>query len=223
MVTRAYALFETLLGLCGIAWSQSADRGDWPQVISFQLPEPTPGATQHKIERKSGGIRSNAPPCAIAEIIERVRHHLTGHIQDFRSVPVDLPAAGEFERRVYAAAREISAGETRTYGEIARVLGQPGAARAVGQALGRNPIPLIIPCHRVLAAGGKPGGFSAPGGRVTKMRLLEIERAPIATLPRTLSFDFGPAHSSAQGFGVEEAVSSQPSAMRSPGKLSAES
>ncbi|HEV2424136.1 MAG TPA: methylated-DNA--[protein]-cysteine S-methyltransferase [Terriglobia bacterium] len=190
MVARAYALFQTPLGVCGITWSESAGRGSSPHVISFHLPESTPAATERRIERTAGASRSKSPPRAIAEIIERVRQHLSGHIQDFRSVTVDLTSAGAFERRVYAAAREIPAGETRTYGEIARTLGRPGAARAVGQALGRNPIPLIIPCHRVLAAGSKPGGFSAPGGPATKLKLLEIERAPIAFLPLALSFDF---------------------------------
>ena len=162
-----------------------------PLVILFQLPESTLAVTEHRIARHTGASQASAPPRQIAEIIERVGRHLAGRVQDFRSVPVDLSAMGAFERAVYAAAREIPSGETRTYGEIARSLGQPRAARAVGQALGRNPIPLIIPCHRVTAAGGKPGGFSAPGGRATKMMLLEIERAPIASLPRALSFDFG--------------------------------
>lgn len=186
-----YTLFETPLGVCGIAWSVPAEGRSAPRVISFQLPDSTPAATERRIARHTGASRFSPPPRHIAGIIERVRQHLAGHVQDFRRVAVDLAAAGTFERQVYAAAREIPAGQTRTYGEIARSLGQPGAARAVGQALGRNPIPLIIPCHRVLAAGGKSGGFSAPGGPATKMRLLEIEGAPIASRPRTLSFDFG--------------------------------
>jgi len=100
---------------------------------------------------------------------------LGGKAQDFSDVTLDLGGTGLFARRVYEAARNIPAGETRTYGEIAKALNQPAAAQAVGQALGRNPIPLIIPCHRVVAACGKAGGFSAHGGRSTKARILEIE------------------------------------------------
>lgn len=122
------------------------------------------------------GMRGPAtPPAEIARVIKMVRLHLEGKPQDFRGVPLDLEGAGPFARKVYEAAQYIPAGETRTYGEIAKALNQPGAAQAVGQALGRNPIPLIIPCHRVLAAAGKPGGFSAPGGKTTKARLLALE------------------------------------------------
>ncbi len=106
-----------------------------------------------------------------------MRKHLQGEIQDFRDIAIHLDAADRFARQVYEAAREIPAGETRTYGELAKALGQPGDARDVGQALARNPIALIIPCHRVVAAGGKPGGFSAHGGRTTKARMLGIEGA----------------------------------------------
>ena len=105
--------------------------------------------------------------------------HLKGDLQDFRDIPVDLDGVGPFVRKVCEAAREIPVGQTVTYADLARALGQPGAARAVGRALGRNPIPLIIPCHRVLAAHGKPGGFSAHGGRVTKAKLLAIEGAVV--------------------------------------------
>lgn len=199
MDVDGYALFETPLGVCGIAWSKPAGSLDASHVISFQLPESTPAVTERRMAHNTGASRACLQPPHIAAIIERVRRHLAGHVQDFRDVAVDLGEAGAFERRVYAAAREIPAGETRTYGEIAQALGEPGAARAVGQALARNPIALIIPCHRVLAAGGKPGGFSAPGGRATKMRLLEIERAPIALLPRPLSFDFAAGRSNERG------------------------
>jgi methylated-DNA-[protein]-cysteine S-methyltransferase len=131
--------------------------------------------TKSRIARNSGGRMSSAPPPRIVEVIEKVRKHLQGGLQDFRDITIDLDGAGPFARQVYEAARRIPAGQTRTYGELAKALDRPAAARAVGQALARNPIGLIIPCHRVLAAGGKPGGFSAHGGRATKARMLAIE------------------------------------------------
>lgn len=177
MKQLAYCLFETPLDWCGIAWSEGKSSSGSHAITSFQLPEATPEMTESRIARSSGARKSSEPPREIGELIERVRKHLRGDVQDFRDVPVDLVGADHFARRVYIAAREIPAGETRTYGELARALRRPGAARAVGQALGRNPIPLIIPCHRVLAASGKPAGFSAHGGRATKVWLLEIEEA----------------------------------------------
>ncbi len=171
MKPTAYYIFDTSLGPCGIAWRE----GDRPALTSFQLPAIDARATEERIARETGARPSNAPPPAIAGIIGRVRRHFEGYPEDFRDVEVDLDGAGPFARQVYAAARAIPAGKTATYGEIAETLARPGAARAVGQALGKNPIPLIIPCHRVVAAGGKPGGFSAPGGLRTKSRMLAVE------------------------------------------------
>ncbi len=136
--------------------------------------------TESRIARNSGARKSSAPPPRIAEVIEKVCRHLQGEIQGFRGITVDLDDAGQFARQVYEAAREIPAGETRTYGELACAVSRATAARAVGQALARNPIGLIIPCHRVLAAAGRLGGFSAHGGRATKARLLAIEGATFA-------------------------------------------
>lgn len=170
-----YYLFETPLGPCGIAWAEAGEGGAARPVTYFQFPEATPARTEASIARNSSGHRSDAPPPQIGEILERVRRHLQGEAQDFRDVILDLSGAAPFEQQVYAAAREIRAGQTKTYGELAKALRPPGDARDVGQALGRNPIALIIPCHRVLAAGGKPGGFSAHGGRATKAKLLALE------------------------------------------------
>lgn len=175
MKHASYCLFKTPLGWCGIAWSE---RGGVPAVTSLWLPEATREMTEAGIAHSSGACPVTAPPPAIAEIIDRVCKHLEGKLQDFRDVPIDLRGTNPFARRVYEAAREIPAGETRAYGEVAQALGQPGSARAVGQALGRNSIALIIPCHRVQAAGGRPGGFSAAGGRATKAKLLALEGAP---------------------------------------------
>ena len=184
MKQSAYCLFETMLGWCGIAWSESGDSDAPPAVTLFQLPEATAAITESRLARHHGARPASEPPAPITEIIERVRRHLAGETEDFRDVPVALDGAGPFERLVYEAARNIPAGKTMTYGEIAKTIGQPGAAQAVGQALGRNPIPLIVPCHRVLAAGGKPGGFSAPGGLATKARLLAGEGVAVAFTPR---------------------------------------
>lgn len=102
---------------------------------------------------------------------------LRGEPRDLRDLPLELDGLPEFQRRVYEIARTIPPGSTLSYGELARRMGVPGAARAVGQALGKNPFPIVVPCHRVLAAGGKMGGFSAAGGVSTKARMLRIEKA----------------------------------------------
>jgi O-6-methylguanine DNA methyltransferase len=171
-----YCLFDTPIGCCGMAWT---DGGNRPAVTHFQLPEGTLELTESRIARSSGAREATTPPPEIGQVIKRVCRHLEGDVQDFRDVVLDVTEQNRFPRQVYEAARLIPAGETRTYGGLAKILGRPGAARAVGQALARNPIPLLIPCHRVLAAGGKPGGFSAYGGLATKARLLAIEGASL--------------------------------------------
>lgn len=174
-----HCLFETPLGVCGIAWRESGDSLSPPVVAAVQLPEASPQATESHIVRKSRSSLVAVPPPRIAEVIEKIRRHLQGEVQDFRGVALDLDSVEPFARQVYAAAREIPAGQTRTYGEIANAVGQPGAAQEVGQAMSRNPVPIIVPCHRVAAAGGKLGGFSAPGGPATKARLLALEGASV--------------------------------------------
>lgn len=179
MKLASYCLFETPLGTCGIAWRAGSDSRSRAVVRALQLPEATPGATESRIARKSRTNRSSLPPPEIVAVIERIRRHLGGEVQEFRSVAVDLTDVTPFCRQVYEAAREIPPGQTRTYGEIAKAVGQPDAAQEVGQAMARNPAPILIPCHRVAAAGGKPGGFSAHGGRSTKSKLLALEGAPV--------------------------------------------
>ena len=182
MSHAGYCLFDTPLGWCGIAWHQGGRSAGPPAVTLLQLPEATAERTASRMARASGAPGPSAPPTPIAGIIERLRRHLGGEAQDLRDIVVDLTGADAFARQVYDAARAIPPGQTRTYGEIAKALGQPREAQAVGQALGKNPIALIIPCHRVVAAGGKPGGFSAHGGRATKSRLQAIEGAPTAPI-----------------------------------------
>ena len=186
MKQAAYCLFETPLGACGIAWKEQETSRIPPVVTFFQLPEATRSLTDTRIAGSSGGRKARVPPPLIAGIIKKVQKHLHGDVQDFLDIVVDLDGAGPFARQVYEAVRKIPAGRTMTYGEIATVMNRPTAARAVGQALGRNPIPLIIPCHRVLAIGNKPGGFSAHGGLETKAKMLEIEGATIG-LPHITS------------------------------------
>jgi O-6-methylguanine DNA methyltransferase len=175
----AYCLFETPLGSCGIAWNQSL--GSQPVVKMLHLPERTEKMTDATMARRCGVGGPSVPPAAIAAIIDRIQNHLDGNTQDFQDVPLDLDNTGYFARRVYEAARRIPAGQTKTYGELARAVNRPRAARAVGQALGHNPIAVLIPCHRILAAGGKPGGFSAHGGRLTKARMLAAEGTSLSS------------------------------------------
>lgn len=170
----AYCLFETALGWCGIAWRESSTSQTSAGITLFQLPEATPAITEDKILRDGANHRA-APPPEISGVIDKICRHLNGEPQNFQDVELEMEAGSEFALKVYSLARTIPAGHTMTYGEIADALHRPGAARAVGQALGRNPIALLIPCHRVLAAGGKPGGFSAPGGLETKAKLLALE------------------------------------------------
>ncbi len=177
MSQAAYCLFETPLGACGIAWKEREASHLPPAVTFFQLPEATRSDTAKRIAERSGGREALVPPARIAAIIRRVQAHLHGNAQDFRDTAVELDGAGPFARKVYDAVRTIPAGRTLTYGEIASGMSRPTAARAVGQALGRNPIPLIIPCHRVVGRGKDLRGFSAHGGLETKARMLEIEGA----------------------------------------------
>ena len=179
MKNASYCLFETQLGTCGIAWRTPADSDAPPIVTAVQLPGATPQATESRIARKAGSSQRSAPPAEIAAIIEKIRKHLEGELQDFRGIALDLEDVGPFFRQVYEATREIPAGQTRTYGEIAKAVGHPLAAQEVGQAMAKNPVPIIVPCHRVSAAGGKLGGFSAPGGPATKAKLLALEGAPV--------------------------------------------
>jgi methylated-DNA-[protein]-cysteine S-methyltransferase len=190
MASCGYTLFDTSVGRCGIAWGE---RG----VVCLQLPERSPAATRGRLLQRleslsEAGEMESAVPEAICKAIAAITALLQGEPRDLREIELDMREVPDFARKVYDAARLISPGETLTYGEVARKIGSPGAARAVGMALGHNPFAIIVPCHRVLAAGGGSGGFSAHGGVRTKWRLLEIERAahggqlalPIAAKPR---------------------------------------
>jgi len=165
---NGYTLFDTAIGRCGIAWTQ---RG----VAALQLPEAHEGKTRVRLLRRFPQALEAAPPAAVQRAIDGIVALLRGDACDLSSIRLDMQGVPPFHRRVYALARTIAAGRTLTYGDIATQLGDPGAARAVGQALGHNPFAIIVPCHRVLAAHGQAGGFSAHGGAATKLRLLSIE------------------------------------------------
>ena len=169
-MTHGYAMFDTSIGRCGIAWSE---RG----IVAVQLPEANEAVTRARVRRRLPGASEAAPPAPVASTIAGIVALLDGEAADFADVALDMGGVPPFNRRVYAIAQAIPRGSTLSYGEVAARLGDPGDARAVGQALGENPIPIVVPCHRVLAARGKMGGFSAPGGTATKRRLLTIEGA----------------------------------------------
>ena len=166
----AFALFDTAIGRCGIAWSA---RG----IARVGFPERSEQATRERLCRRFPEALEAAPPADVRRVIDDIVALLAGGQADFSHARLDSAGLSDLQRRVYEIARSIPAGATLTYGEIAERLGDRLLARDVGEALGQNPFPIIVPCHRVLAAGGKMGGFSAPGGLRTKLRLLEIEGA----------------------------------------------
>ena len=172
MTPQGFTLFDTPIGACGVAWSKSG-------IAGLQLPEADAEATRKRVQRRWPAATEAAPPAGVRRALERIRELLSGAPTDLQDIPLDLDGVPDFNRRVYDVARTIPPGQTLTYGDIAKRLGAgPEAAREVGQALGRNPVAIIVPCHRVLAANGKMGGFSANGGASTKRRMLEIEGAP---------------------------------------------
>jgi methylated-DNA-[protein]-cysteine S-methyltransferase len=167
--TAFYTLFDTPIGCCGLAWN---GRG----VIGVQLPEADASRTRSRIAKRFPGSSEASPPPHIQAIIADVVALLHGEARDLSHVPLDMKGVPELHRRVYEVALGIPPGRLLTYGEIASRVGVDNA-RLIGQALGKNPFPIIVPCHRVVAAGGKLGGFSANGGGQTKLRLLAIEDA----------------------------------------------
>lgn len=176
MSRPSFALFDTPVGPCALVWGASG-------LVGVLLPEETAAVTRAHAERRFGGAQETEASPGIRQVMSRIVGLLSGEPDPLHDIDLDTSALPPFNLRVYALARGILPGQTLTYGEVAARLGEPQSARAVGQALGANPFPIVVPCHRVLAAGGKSGGFSAPGGARTKLRLLEIEGAPLGAGP----------------------------------------
>jgi O-6-methylguanine DNA methyltransferase len=170
MTAQGMTFFETPIGRCGLAWSE---RG----VTGIRLPEIRDAETRARLLKRHPHAQEVPPPADVQRALDRIAALLRGEASDLSAIALDMDKVPPFHRKVYEAARGIPPGATLSYGEVAAKLGMPGSARSVGQALGRNPFAIVVPCHRVLAAGGKVGGFSAGGGIATKLRLLSIERA----------------------------------------------
>jgi methylated-DNA-[protein]-cysteine S-methyltransferase len=163
-------VFQTGFGFCGIAWGE---RG----ISRFMLPVATAALAAEAIARRRPASRMADPEGAAAETVAAATRYFAGERVEFADTPLDLEGIDPFRRAIYAAARRLPYGQTTTYGGLAADAGFPEAARETGVALGRNPLPLLVPCHRIVAAGGKLGGFSAPGGTTTKQRMLALEGA----------------------------------------------
>jgi methylated-DNA-[protein]-cysteine S-methyltransferase len=179
-----YLIFETASGFCGIAWSNVG-------ITRFQLPTKSAEAAERILLRRVPGAEPGAPTPGVVEVVAAVKRYFKGEETDFSGFRLDLSDQDAFFKQIYAAARRIGWGRTTTYGTLAKELGAgPEAARDVGQAMAKNPVALIIPCHRVLATGGKVGGFSAPGGSAAKIRMLELEGVHVEP-PRPSQRSFG--------------------------------
>ena len=170
MATRpqTYQLFETAFGTCGLAWTETG-------VSRVQLPEQDEAAAERRLQRYGATRSRAAPPAIVLEGMSRLQQYFDGAPVGFQSLILDMQSVTDFNCRIYAALRAVSFGKTTTYGALALSVGSPGAAQAVGTAMARNPWPVVVPCHRVLAAASNIGGFSAFGGAATKRRLLQLE------------------------------------------------
>ncbi|MQT13568.1 methylated-DNA--[protein]-cysteine S-methyltransferase [Segnochrobactrum spirostomi] len=190
MSAGGFTLFDTAIGRCGLAWGAAG-------LVAVQLPDPDERGLRSRLAARAPGLETVSPPPFATDAILRIMRLFEGARDDLATVPLDMTGVPTFHRDVYALTRAIPPGATLTYGEVALRLGDAGLARAVGQALGRNPFPIVVPCHRVMGAGGRFVGFTATGGVATKRRMLEIEGAlapqapslfpdlPLAAKPRS--------------------------------------
>jgi methylated-DNA-[protein]-cysteine S-methyltransferase len=176
MAGNNFAIFDTAIGRCGVGWGSAG-------INSVQLPMGSEDKTRARIRQRCASVAEAPPPAEVQRAIDGIVELLEGKPNDLSDVVLDLSNIPEFNRGVYDIARTIAPGKTMTYGDIAKRLGGVELSRDVGQALGRNPCPIVVPCHRVLAAGGRPGGFSANGGVVTKLKMLAIEGALVNHTP----------------------------------------
>ena len=170
MTVHGFTFFDTSIGRCGIAWSE---RG----IVAVQLPESRDIETRARLLRHHPDAIEGPPPPDIQRALDSIVSLMAGEDADLSHAVLDMQRVPPFHRNVYEVARSVPPGATLSYGEVAKQLGSKGSARAVGQALGRNPFAIVVPCHRVLAADGRIGGFSANGGIATKLRMLSIEAA----------------------------------------------
>jgi methylated-DNA-[protein]-cysteine S-methyltransferase len=176
MTGYSFAIFDTAIGACGVVWGPHGING-------VQLPMGNEEKTRSRIVQRYGEIVEAPPPADVQHAIDAMIELLDGKPNDLRDIVLDLNGVPDFNRSVYDIARAIPPGQTMTYGDIAKRIGGVEMSRDVGQALGHNPCPIVVPCHRVLAAGGKPGGFSANGGVATKLKMLAIEGALVNHTP----------------------------------------
>ena len=176
MTGYSFAIFDTAIGACGVVWGPHGING-------VQLPMGNEEKTRSRIVQRYGEIVEAPPPVDVQHAIDAMIELLDGKPNDLRDIVLDLNGVPDFNRSVYDIARAIPPGQTMTYGDIAKRIGGVELSRDVGQALGHNPCPIVVPCHRVLAAGGKPGGFSANGGVATKLKMLAIEGAAVNYTP----------------------------------------
>ena len=176
MTEHYFTIFDTAIGSCGIAWGE---RG----IFAVQLPMSSADKTRQRLHQRYADLEETSPGPSVQRAIQAIVELLEGQPNDLADIELDLEEVPEFNRRVYDIARQIPPGRTLTYGDIAKRLGGVELSRDVGQALGHNPCPVVVPCHRVLAAGGKPGGFSANGGVATKLKMLAIEGAYVNHTP----------------------------------------
>lgn len=177
MTQRFFTQFDTAIGVCAIAWDGAG------RIVGAQLPLPDAIDLGGRMRRRFADIAEAAPTPAIQPIVESIVSLMQGQRRDFPDAELAMDEVPDFHRRVYALTRAIPPGRTRSYGALALDLGDLALSRAVGQALGDNPFPIIVPCHRVLGSNGKAGGFSANGGVETKMRMLSIEKARVGDAP----------------------------------------
>jgi methylated-DNA-[protein]-cysteine S-methyltransferase len=178
-----YCLVATACGPVGLAWS---DVG----ILRAQLPGSDGEATRQLLRRGLQGAVETDPPDWLEATVTRLQRYFTGTPVDLSTSPLDLSGVPEFNRRLYEEMLKLRWGETVTYGELATRVGAAGASQSVGRAMGQNPVPIIIPCHRVLASGNRLGGFSAPGGTRTKLRMLEMEGVWVGAAPGQMAFAF---------------------------------
>ena len=182
--SSGHMVFETALGFVGIAWSEAG-------LTRLSLFQRDGTLVERRLERLGAMDGKADAPAWVEALVRDIRAYAEGEDIDFSGVPVDLSGIDDFRLAIYDAARKLGFGETTTYGELAKRAGHAGLPRETGQALGSNPVPLVIPCHRILATGGKIGGFSAPGGSATKEKMLKLEGVRV-----------GPAPAPQQSFGV---------------------